>query len=445
MNTDIDHNIDQNDMDFVKNASSAILENSPRGGRILLWSISIFLLIAFTWASYAELDEVTRGIGKVIPSSQLQLIQNLEGGIVSAILVKEGETVEPGQVLIKIDDTLPGTSYRESRLHFLALKSKASRLQAEADDKPCDFPPDVLREAPGLVEQEFKLRQTRQQELDANLAVINEQIEQSKHELEELRIKNRHLTKTYQLLLKEMTMTRPLVKEGAISELEVLRLEQKINETKGDIDGNFSAISRAEHTLEEVTLKAEEIELAFRNTARTELNKINQELSRLEETNIALQDRFKRTQVRAPMKGIIKQIMVTTIGEVLQPGQSILEIVPLEDNLQVEALIKPADIAFISPGQNAIIKLSAYDFAVYGGLDGIVEHISADTIINDKGESHYLARIRTVHNHLGSHDKALEILPGMTAQVDILTGKKTVLEYLFNPVLRAKEIALRER
>ncbi len=440
------HNLEAPDLDFAENAGSAMLENTPRGSRVLLWFISLFLVAGLFWANYAELDEVTRGMGKVIPSRQLQVIQNLEGGLVSAILVKEGETVEAGQVLIKIDDTLSGSSYRESRLHYLALKARASRLKAEADNEPCSPPADVLRDAPNLVDQEFKLRQTRQKELDARLAVIHQQIEQNKHELEELRVKNRHLTRNYQLMTREMKMTRPLVADGAISEVEVLRLQQKINDTRSEIDGNIVTISRVEHNLEETMLRAEEIELAFRNEARQELNKINQELSRLEETNVALQDRMKRTQVRSPIKGIVQRIMITTIGEVIQPGMNIIEIVPLEDQLLVEAQIKPADIAFISPGQKAVIKLTAYDFAVYGGLEGKVEHISADTIVNDKGESYYLARIRTHPDQAGApQDRTFNIKPGMTAQVDILTGKKTVLNYFLNPVLRAKQIALRER
>jgi adhesin transport system membrane fusion protein len=430
---------------FIDNAHRAVLENSPRGGRLLLWAICVFLLAAFSWAYYAELDEVTRGPGRVIPSSQLQLIQNLEGGMVSDILIKEGEQVDAGQVLIKIDDTLSGASYRESRLHYLALRARAFRLHAEANDEPCNPPSDVLHEAPRLVEQELRLRQTRQKELDARLAAVNQQIEQNRHELEELRVKHRHLTRNFQLLTREMEMTQPLVKEGAISEVEILRLEQKINETRGQIDTNLVAIDRVEHSYEEITLKGQEIELAFRNEARAELSKINEEISRLEETNIALQDRVLRTQVRSPMKGIIKRIMVTTIGEVVQPGQNIVEIVPLEDTLFVAAQIDPADIAFITYGQKAVIKLTAYDFAVYGGLQGIVEHISADSIIDDKGASHYLVRIRTDHKHFVRNNMNLEVIPGMTAQVDIITGKKTVLEYLFNPVLRARQNALRER
>ena len=445
MKSDKTTSLEANDFDFVENASSAILEESPRGGRIILWGIILFLMIAGAWANYAELDEVTRGSGKIIPSSQLQVVQNLEGGILSEILVKEGDVVEPGQVLVRINDTMSGASFRESRFHYLALKARASRLKAEAENKPCDPPPDVLQEVPKLVEQEFKLRQTRQQELDTNLAAINQQIEQRKHELEELRVRNKHLTKNYQLILKEMHMSRPLVEDGAISEMEIIRLEQKINDIKSDMDTNLVSIDRVEHSYEEALINAQEIELAFRNQARTELHKVNQELSQLEEMNIALEDRVKRTQVRAPMKGTVKQVLVTTIGEVIQPGMNILEIVPFEDTLLVEAHIRPADIAFLYPGQKAVIKLSAYDYAIYGGLNGFVEHISADTIVDTQGDSYYRVRIRTDHTHLGKDDGPLPIIPGMTAQIDILTGKKTVMEYLLNPVLRAKERALRER
>lgn len=445
MNQEPKTRLEANDFDFVENASSAVLEDSPRGGRIILWGVIVFLLLAGTWASFAELDEVTRGNGKVIPSSQLQVVQNLEGGILAEILVKEGDVVEPGQILIRIDDTLSGATFRESRFHYLALKARASRLRAEAENQPCVPPDDVLHEAPALVEQEFKLRQTRQEELDANLAVIKQQIEQRKLELEELQVRNRRLAKNYELALREMQMSRPLMRDGAISEMEILQLEQKINDIKGEMDASAVSMERAEHGYQEASIKAQEIKLAFRNQARTELNRVNQELSQLEASNVALEDRVKRTQIRAPMKGTVKQLMVTTIGEIIQPGMNILEIVPLEDTLLVEAHIRPADIAFLYPGQKAVIKLSAYDYAIYGGLKGFVEHIGADTIVDNKGESFYRVRIRTEHAHLGKDDKSLPIIPGMTAQIDVITGKKTVLEYLLNPVLRAKERALRER
>lgn len=240
-------------------------------------------------------------------------------------------------------------------------------------------------------------------------------------------------------------MTRPLVDEGAVSEMEVLRLEQKINDVKSEIDSTIVLIARAEHIYEEALSKAEEIEFAFRNEARAELAQVNEELSRLGEANFALQDRVQRTQVRAPMRGTVQRIMVTTIGGIIQPGMDILEIVPLEDSLQVEVQVRPADIAFLYPGQKARVKITAYDFAIYGGLDGVIENISADTILDEQGNSYYKVRVRTQSTFLGSAEASLPIIPGMTAQVDIMTGKKSVLDYLLNPVLRAKEQALRER
>jgi adhesin transport system membrane fusion protein len=445
MQPDKPEKLSTHDFDFVENASSAVLQDTPQGGRLILWGTIVFLMLGLLWSSLAELDEVTRGSGKIITTSQLQVIQNFEGGILSEILVKEGDVVEPGQILVKIDDTFSGSSFRESRLHYLGLKARASRLRAEAEDLPCDPPLDVMKELPSLVDQEFKLLQARQKELNANLAVIKQQIEQRKHELEELKIKNRQASKNYQLGLREFQISEPLLQSGAISDMEMLRLEQKINDYKGDMDSTFSSMDRSEHSYQESIAKAQEIELAFRNQARTELGQVSQELSRLEEMNVALEDRVKRTQVRAPMKGTVKQIMVTTIGEIIHPGVNIMEVVPFEDTLLVEAHIRPADIAFLYPGQRSVVKLSAYDYAVYGGLDGFVEHISADTIIDIRGDSYYRVRIRTDRTHLGSDEKPLPIIPGMTAQVDIITGKKTVLKYLLHPILRAKENALRER
>lgn len=437
--------VNAEDIDFVTHANAAILEQTPRGGRLILWLALLFVGIAIAWSAWAELDEITRGEGKVIPSRQLQIVQNLEGGILSEIRVREGEVVEKGQVLLRIDDTRFASNLREGRLHFLSLLARAARLRAEANNTEFVSPEEVRVEQPDLLSQEHALFESRVRELNSNIEIASQQVSQRQQELEELRAKADQLERSYKLLDRELRMTRPLVADGAISEVEVLRLERQLSELEGELNSARINIPRAESKLSEANSKKDEVEISFRNQARIELSEVAQELSQLSEANVALEDRVKRTAVLSPVRGTVKQLLVNTIGGVLQPGEPLVEIVPLDDSLLVEAMVRPADIAFLHPEQRAIVKFSAYDFAIYGGLEATVEHISADTITNDKGESFYLVRVRTERSHLGTEENPLPIIPGMLGSVDILTGKKTVLSYLMKPVLRARELALTER
>ncbi|HEB97564.1 MAG TPA: HlyD family type I secretion periplasmic adaptor subunit [Sedimenticola thiotaurini] len=430
----------------MSDSAAAVLQETPRGGRLILWMTVLFVGVALAWASWATLDEVTSGVGQVIPSKHIQVIQNLEGGILAELLVSEGDTVEEGQVLLQIDDTRFSSSLRETRLAYYALRAKAARLQAEASGEAFQVPDEVAENYPGIVAQEQTLYQTRKKELEAGRSILREQHNQIRQELKELEAKSRSLRKTLELAKKELKMTQPLVAAGAVSEVEVLRLRRTVSELEGELESARLAIPRTRSRLAEAGKKIAESELRFRNEAHAELNEVNAELSKLGETSVALEDRVKRTAVRSPVKGTVKQIMVNTIGGVIQPGMDLMEIVPLEDYLLVEARVRPSDIAFLHPGQRAVVKITAYDFAIYGGLDGELEHISADTIKDEvDGESYYLVRVRTGKTHLGSDEHPLPIISGMQAEVDILTGKKSVMDYLLKPVLRARQKALRER
>lgn len=225
----------------------------------------------------------------------------------------------------------------------------------------------------------------------------------------------------------------------------MLRLERQANDVKGEISSTEISLLREQSKLDEALKKLEEAEINFKNLAHVELNEIAAELRRLAETSMALEDRVKRTTVRSPVRGTIKQLLVNTIGGVVQPGMDLVEIVPLEDNLLIEAKIRPSDIAFLHPGLKAIVKITAYDFSIYGGLDAKVERISADTIMDEEGESYYIVRVRTNKSYIDTLQAPLPIIPGMLTEVNILTGKKSVLEYLLKPILRARERAMRER
>lgn len=433
------------DREYLADLGSAVLQQSPRGGRLMLWAVVLFFVFAAYWASIAELDEVTRGTGKVIPSSQVQVIQNLEGGILAEILVSEGDIVKPGQTLLRIDDTRFASSYREGRVGYLNLKARAARLQAEAEGVEFVIPEEVQNQQPELVQREFHLFQSRAEELESNIGILEQQVNQRKQELAELNVKEANLMGSYQLLRRELDLTAPLEKEGVVSEVEVIRLKRQVNDLDGQLKATRLAIPRLRSILEEAEQKVEETKLEFRAKSREELNETLAELARTTEANQALEDRVKRTWVKSPVRGTVKQLMVNTVGGVIQPGMDLVEIVPLEDTLLVEAKIRPSDIAFIRPGQDVTVKLTAYDFAIYGGLHASLEHISADTITDSEGESFYLVRVRTDRNQLGSEAEPLPIIPGMQTEVDILTGKKTVLAYLVKPVLRGMNRALSER
>ncbi|RKZ43940.1 MAG: HlyD family type I secretion periplasmic adaptor subunit, partial [Gammaproteobacteria bacterium] len=403
------------------------LDSKPsRFSHLILWITLLFFASAGVWAYYSKLDEVTRGTGKVIPSSHVQVVQNLEGGIVSEILMKEGEIVKKGQVLLRIDDTRFSSSYRESQVTSSAMEAKKARLIAEYQGKPFKLSPKWKKRE--LFLNERALAQSRQQELQAGIAILNQQQTQKRHEIKELKSKQRHLQHSYDFLQKELKITHPLVKKGVMSEVELLRLQREASLMKAELENTRLSIPRVEAAIIETDHKIEEIKVNFRTQALAELNEIRAELSRMSESKRALKDRVTRTAVRSPMKGTIKQIKVTTIGGVVQPGMDLVEIVPLKDSLLIEAQIRPSDIAFLHPGQMAMIKLTAYDFSIFGGLKASLEHISADTIINERGEPFFLIRLRTERNYLGTIELPLPIIAGMTVNVDILTGKKSLLD-----------------
>jgi adhesin transport system membrane fusion protein len=433
------------DADFVVGPAGAAL-HAPRGfAHLLLVVIVAFFATFLAWASWAELDEVTRGEGKVIPSRQVQVVQNLEGGIVAEIAVREGAIVERGEVLVRIDDIRAASSLRESRARHLALLGALSRLRAEVDETELVFPPEVVAEAPVVAANERALFEARRQALESEIGILRSQAAQREQELSELATRLDQLKRSHELALEELKITEPLAANRVVSRVQLLRLEREVNDLSGELETTRLVVPRAEAALREASRRIEERYLKFRAEAQRELNAVQAEAAALGEVIAAAADTVSRTEVRSPVRGTVKQLFVNTVGGVIQPGADLIEIVPLEDNLLVEAKVRPADIAFLHPGQAAMVKVTAYDFAIYGGLEGVVEDISADTITDEKGESFYRVRVRTHDSALHEAGEPLPIIPGMTTQVDILTGEKTVLDYLLGPILRAKERALRER
>lgn len=433
------------DAEFMSEVSAATLETSHRAGHSLLVLSILFFIVAGWWAYVTSLDEVTRGEGRVVPSSKIQVIQNLEGGILAEVLVKEGQTVEKDQVLLKIDDTRFSSSVRETELKYYELLARSARLKAESDGVDFVVPEEVISTSPLLAANEKALYVSRQRELKSAIQVLEQQQIQRKQELIERRAKQSQLANGYELSNKELKMSEPLVEVGVISEVEILRLKRTVNQLYSEMDANRLAIPRAQSALNEAQQKVAEQTIQFKTDAATQFSEVNAEFNRTKETVVSATDRVTRTQVRAPLKGTIKQLKINTVGGIIQPGMDLLEIVPIEDNLLIEAKIRPSDIAFLRPGQEAMVKLTAYDFSIYGGLPAKLERISADTIKDDKDESFYLIYLRTDQNYVVHKNVKLNIIPGMTTTVDILTGKKTVLDYLLKPILKARNEALRER
>ena len=427
---------------FAADTDYAILQQEPLRAKVLLNTIGIAFAIALMWAAVSQIDEVTRGEGKVIPSRQLQVLQSLDGGVVSEILVREGDIVEPEQILLRIDQTRFTSSVLESRVQYIALLAKAARLRALTEGVPFVIPPDIAKEDPQTVEEEQRLYESRRIELETTTSIAKQQLTQRQQELVEVRAKHEQAARAYELSAKELSVTKPLIASGAVSEVELLRLERDVGRFRGERDMAAAQISRIQASINEANHKLEEVSLAFRNEAGKELAETMSKLNSISEGSVGLTDKVNRAVLRSPVRGTVKRLLINTVGGVVQPGKDVVEVVPLEDNLLLEARVQPRDIAFLRPGQKAVVKFTAYDFSIYGGLDGKLEHIGADSVVDEKGNAFYTVRVRTNKTTIGNN---LPVIPGMVAEVDIITGEKSVLSYLLKPVLRAKARAMTER
>lgn len=427
---------------WATDADWAQIDQEPLRARYLLRSIGVILLVFVLWASFATVDEVTRGSGKVIPTSQVQIVQAVDGGVVAEILVREGQSVEAGQSLFLIDKTRFVSSLRENRVQYLALLAKAARLRALAEDAPFQLPPEVVKEDPQLVEEERNMYNARRRELEAQVGIARQQLAQRNQELVEMRSRREQAAQGYELTARELAMTKPLAASGAVSDVELLRLERDVGRYRGERDQAAAQTVRLQSAILEATRKVQEQEITFRNEMRNEMAETTAKLNSLSEGSTALSDRVQHANIKSPVKGTVNRLLVTTVGGVLQPGKEIAEIVPSDDALLLEARILPKDIGFLWPGLKATVRFTAYDFAIYGGLEAVIDQIAADTVTDEDGNAFYLVRVRTLKSSLG---KSMPIIPGMVAEVDVLTGKKTVMAYLLKPVTRAKSHAFTER
>ncbi|MHC2599037.1 adhesin transport system membrane fusion protein [Kluyvera sp. 1366] len=397
------------DADFMNDIQSSLLSQRTPGSRLVLWIVMAVLIGGVTWAHFARVEEITKGEAKIISKSREQIIQSLEGGILAEMNVREGENVERGQVLLKIDPTRAQASYREALNKVIGLKATIARLRAEAYSQPLRFDDEQVQKDAGVIEQETKAYQARKRALHDSVSALQ---------------------RSYELSMREIRLAEPLAARGLLSEVELLRMRRQANEIQSQI------VERRNR---------------YQADANSELNKLELELAQTSENLIGRADVMERTTINAPVKGTVKNIRFNTIGGVIQPGEHILEIVPLEDQLLVEAKIRPSDVAFLHPGLPATVKVTAYDYAIYGGLKGEVEFISPDTLKDDAkaaagrpDDTYYRVMVLTDSSALNAGGKALPIIPGMIASVEIRTGEKTILDYLLKPVMKARE-AFRER
>lgn len=437
---------DDDDLNFMPDVHRA----SRRRGRQFAYILTVMTVLFFgvmgIWSHYAVLDEVTRGDGRVIPSSKTQVIQNLEGGILAEILVREGDIVDQGAILVRIDNTAAQASYRDVRGQYLSLMATVARLEAELTDaESVTFPEEVLQEAATEAADQERLFNNRRRQREAQISVLKSQASQRQQEIAEMRSRRQQLQGNLRLAREELDLTAPLVREGIMPRLDLIRIEREVADLEGELQTIKTSIPRLQTALKEAEQRIEELISSTKAEISDELNQTRTELKSVAETLFAGEDRVTRTEVRSLVRGTVKELKFNTIGGVIKPGADIIEIVPLDDTLLIEAEVRPADIAFLRPGQKATIKISAYDFSIYGGLTAKLEQISADTIKNEEGENFYRVYLRTEQNSLKRHGEELPIIPGMTATAEILTGKKTVLDYLLKPILKAKERALRER
>ena len=455
--------VSQKDLEMADDVYGAMLTEVPSLHRLTIWAMAGLLFCFLVWSYFSSLQQVTSGMGKVIPSTQIQIIQSLDGGVLKELFVQEGMQVTKGQPIARIDDTRFRSDFAEQKQEVSSLRANVIRLRAELASvligenekwqRQIDinknlpiYPEDLIEAAPLMVERQQEEYTGRLDNLINQVAIQEQQIQQREQEVAELDSKINTLEISYRIAMKELDLTRPLAEKNIVSKIELYKLERSVNDLKGELGAVSLLLPKLKSSLQEAILNRRETVLAYRTEARAKLNELQNTLSRINEAQVGAQDKVNKAQILSPVVGTIKTVYINTLGGVIKPGETIVEIVPTEDKLMVEAKIKPRDIGFIYPGLPAVVKITAYDFARYGGLTGKVEHISADTSQDDEGNSFYLIRVRTDASSIkNKNNEEMPIIPGMLTEVDVITGERTILEYILNPLLRANEAALRER
>lgn len=437
------------DAELIQDAKEASRRETSHLARTLLRFVVLFFVVFAIWAALFRIDEVTRGDGKVIASSQTQILGNLEGGVVREVLVREGDRVNKGDVLMRLDNAQAVANFRENRVKYLTLLAQVSRLGAELKGTPVGFPAEVATEAPEVVRAESALMAARISQFEAQMQILRQQRTQRAQDLADLRNKADKSGQQLRLVREQLRILEPLAEEGLAPRVEVIRNQRDLAQTAGELESAQLQIPKAEAALREADRKIDERLDAFRSDTQKELNDKTLQLDQTREVETGMRDRVTRTELRAPLNGVVKQIYIKTIGGAVKPGQDLVEVVPSEDTLLVEVKVRPADVGFVSVGQKANVKVSAYDYSLFGTLDATVEDISADTFVDERAgpgsEPYFRVRLRTKKSFVGTQQRPLPISPGMVVTADILTGERTVLTYLTKPFFKTVTSALGER
>lgn len=426
-----------------------VTDRPPRAWLFVIVAVCAFFAAGVVWASLAEVDELSRATGRVIPSGKTQVIQSAEAGVVTEILVRSGEQVKKGQQLIQLDDTTMSSSAGEVEARVRALGAQVARLRAEYEGGGAlvyACPEEVRAAAAGICDNEANLLRVRAQGLAQGKEVLLQRVEQRRRELSETVSNQERLARALELAEENLSLLKPLAEKGLVAQTEMISAERDSNDLRGQINAAEESEARLRAALAEAELQVDQADLQFRQDALSELTLRLAELASAEEALRGAADRVSRTDIRSPVDGIVNSLEVNTIGAVVAAGTKLLDIVPVSDTLLVEARLKPSDVAFVLPGQEAKIKLTAYDFSIFGGLTGEVQNVSADSLVDPQTqETYYLVLVKAETATLRYRDRDLPILPGMVTDVEIITGKKTVLQYLLKPINKARDEAFRER
>jgi adhesin transport system membrane fusion protein len=428
-----------NDYAFIKSLSAAVLETTPTKFRYILYISIIFIAGFIYWANIAQIDEIVRGTGEVIPSAKNKIVQNLEGGIIKDILVKTADKVKVGQTLITIDNKQSTSTLESSKLKQNELFTSILRLEAQAKGIELKIDPIVVKKYPKLVQSQLKLYKSNMQDIKSQKSILQSQINQKQNELKQIKNRIKDLSSNLYLINKEINMTKPMVDRGIKSKVDFLKLKREKNSILQEYNSNKNTIPIILSAIQENRNKIKQIDSNFQNQSREKLNELTLQLQRLRAQSSAVVDQVKRTVVKSPINGIVQTIFVNTIGGVIKPGENLVEIVPSDDTLSIEVKIKPSDIAFLYKGQKAKVQVSAYDFALFGSLDAVVTKISADSSVNNKGERYYTIELQAKQNFLFKDYVRYKILPGMMVTAHIITGKKSIMDYILKPILKTKQ------
>jgi membrane fusion protein, adhesin transport system len=425
----------------------ALLEHHPMPSwRLAAWPVMIMLALILTWSNFTKLEEVTVTDGEVIPLGDFQTIQHLEGGIVKEIHVHDGQLVEKGAALILLDLATSGVNREELQVRLDGQILLKARLEAEAQGKrTITFPEEAAKRRPEQLAAQRQNFEARRRQLASTIGALAQAVKQRRQDVKELDAQIRAVNKNLNLAKKRFAMSKNLLKDGLTPEMEHLQLEAEVESLEGEAQTLKPSLSRAKSAISEAENRVNEERNRFRSGAREELVQAEQAIGRINELLTSADEQGLRAMIKSPIDGVVQNMKYNTIGGVIRPGEPIMEIVPTGASLVIDAKLKPADRAFVTVDQRVMVKLSTYDYAIFGGLEGKVTMVAPDTIIDEKGEPYFRIFVKTDKTYIGDNPDLYKITPGMQATVDIHTGEKSVMEYLIMPVLKLKSEAFRER